>query len=102
MAKHIARYCVTSGLRGCYMPNSTSGPLVCETRRDLANAIREEIEAQGFPLATFGQADLRRRWAFIKRNGSSVAHFAIYHGAYEIAFHGLTEAEADAMEAEDN
>ena len=96
----IARYAVTTGLAGCYMPNASYGPIYCATRRELADAIRSEIEAQEFPASTFGQARLRRLWGFIARHGSSTAHFSIQHGAYEIAFHGLTEAEAEAMEAE--
>ena len=100
MAKPIARYSITTGLSGCYMPDSASGPFICHSRRELADAIRAEIEFQGFPAASFAQAKLRRLWGFIARNGSSVAHFSIEHGAHEIAFHGLTEEEAETMERE--
>lgn len=100
MPKPIARYAITSGLSGCYLPDSSGGPVICGTRRELADAIRYEIEFQGFPASTFNQVGIRNLWQFICRNGSSVAHFSVDHGAYEIAFHGLTEEEAEQMEAE--
>jgi hypothetical protein len=38
-------------------------------------------------------------WAFIKRHGSSSAHFTITHKGYELAFYGLTEEEFNTAEA---
>lgn len=100
MENHVARYAITSGLAGCYMPDNGPFSIECVTRRDLAAAIREEIEFQGFPKATFAQVNIRELWRFIRRNGSSAAHFRIAHNGREIAFHGLTEAEFDAMQAD--
>ena len=99
MPKPIARYSVTSGLAGCYMPDNVYGPFIFATRRELAASIMAEIEAQEFPRHTFAQANIRRLWGFIARHGSSTAHFSIQHGGREIAFHGLTEDETAAMEA---
>ena len=93
-----ARYSMTFGLSGCYMPDSYGGPYICSTRREIASIIRSELEAYDLPASRFREVRIARLWAFIKRNGSSVAHFALQHGANELAFHGLTEAEADEME----
>jgi hypothetical protein len=97
---HIAQYAMTSGLSGCYMPNSGPHLVTASTRKALADTIRAEIEAQGFPKCCFEQVKIRNLWRFISRNGSSVAHFTITHGSEEIAFHGLTEAEAAAFDVE--
>jgi hypothetical protein len=97
MKTPVARYAVTFGLSGCYLPDSHFGPIVCTTRRELMQTIRAEIESAGFPACTIRQVKATRLWQFIKRNGSSVAHFSVTHGAHEIGFHGLTEAEAEQM-----
>ncbi len=93
----IARYSITTGLAGCYLPNGGPYLMTARTRGELADSIREEITGQGFPKATFAQANIKELWGRIKRHGSSCQHFSIEHGAYEIAFHGLTEEEADNM-----
>lgn len=93
MAKHVARYAITSGLSGCYMPDNGPHVIECATRAELADYIRHEIAFQDWPKACFAQVRIRNLWGFIRRNGSSAAHFSINHGAYEIAFHGLTDAE---------
>lgn len=95
MAKQVARYIVTSGLSGCYMPDNSAGPFQCDTRRELASVIRSEIEAAEFPAACFAQVRLRNLWRHIARHGSSVAHFTITHAGREIAFHGITAEEFD-------
>ena len=98
--KPIARYCVTFGLRGCYMPDSNSGAMEFTTRRDLAAFIRSELEAFDMPAYLFNEVRINRLWSFIKRYGSSTAHFALHHGANELAFHGLTEDEFNADQSE--
>lgn len=100
MSRPIARYSVTFGLRGCYMPDSVSGPHAFATRSELAAFVRSEIEAFDLPKSAFQQVRLRRLWSQIARHGSSSAHFAIHHGANALEFHGLTEAEFNQMEAE--
>jgi hypothetical protein len=100
MARNVARYSVTFGLAGCYMPDSVSPPMEYATRKELAEAIKYEIEFFDLPKSAIRQVKLRDLWAHIKRHGSSSAHFAIYHGANALEFHGLTEAEA-AERAED-
>jgi hypothetical protein len=101
MPKPIARYSITSGLRGCYMPDSYGGAFECTTRRELMDAIRAEIEMMEWPTSAIRQVSARRLWSFIKRHGSSTAHFSITHGDYEIAFHGLTEEEYRQQSAEE-
>ena len=100
MSRTIARYAITFGLSGCYMPDSHSGPIECATRRELADAIRSEIEFYEFPKGKFADARIRNLWTFIKSRGSSVAHFSIEHKGYQIGFHGLTEDEAEGMRDE--
>lgn len=100
MAKQIARYSVTYGLSGCYMPDCQSGPVICSTRRELAAAIRSELETYELPASLFGEVGIRQLWRFIVRNGSSSAHIHLHHGANVLSFHGLTEAEAEEMDCD--
>lgn len=100
MSQKTARYNVSFGLSGCYMPDSIQGPYEFATRRALANFIREEIAQNDWPAYLAREVKIRNLWRFIARNGASVAHFAIKHKGYEIAFHGLTRAEFDAAERE--
>lgn len=101
MAKGIARYTVTNGLEGCYMPDSVSSPVEFRTRRDLVNDIRDEIELLGWPKSAIKQVKINRLWAHIKRWGSSSAHFSITRDGYELAYHGLTDAEYHAATKDD-
>lgn len=100
MSKPVARYAISHGLAGCYLPDNQSGPIIVHTRRDLANAIRSELEAYEMPASLFRQVRLLQLWRHIVRHGSSVAHFSLEHGGYSLTFHGLTEEEATAMEGE--
>lgn len=102
MAKHVARYTVTNGLAGCYMPDCHHGAIEFTTRKALADYIRYEIESLEFPANTFAQANLRNVWRHIARYGSSSAHFSIQHNGYELAFHGLTDAEFEQAQAEND
>lgn len=88
-----ARYCVTFGLQGCYMPDSNSGPIEFTTRRELASFIRSELAMYELPACLFRSVRIARRWSFIKRNGSSCAHFSLHHGDNVLEFHGLTQEE---------
>lgn len=92
-AATIARYAVTFGLAGLYMPDSHDGAHEFHTRRELADFIRGELETYDLPKTLFRDVNIRRLWGFIKRHGASTAHFTLYHGDHELAFHGLTEAE---------
>lgn len=91
--KNTARYAVTFGLSGCYMPDSYSGAYECATRADLANLIRSELRLYGLPASLFREVRIRKLWQYIKRRGSSVAHFAIVHKGHSLSFTGLTESE---------
>jgi len=87
---------VSFGLAGCYLPDSHGGVYEVTTRRELASIIRGEIEVYDLPACLFRDAHVRRLWKFIRRNGSSVAHFSLYHGDHVLAFNGLTQAEYEA------
>lgn len=94
----IARYSISFGLAGCYMPDTVGGPYVITRRRDLAALIRDELAFYGLPASLIRDVRVKRLWAHIKRHGSSSAHFSLTHGANALSFHGLTKAEAEAME----
>lgn len=100
MPRHIARYTVTSGLAGCYLPDSASGPMEFHTRKALASYIREELTSHDFPEHLFASVGIRGLWNWISRHGSSIAHFRIEHKGREIAFHGLTEDEFNEQSRE--
>ena len=89
----IARYAVTFGLAGLYIPDCHDGVYEFQSRSALAAFIRGELETYDLPKSLFRDAHVRRLWRFIKRHGSSSAHFTLYHGDHELAFHGLTEDE---------
>lgn len=91
--KHPAHYAVTFGLSGCYMPDSHEGFHEFHTRRELAEFIRGELEIFDLPKSLFREVRIRNLWRFIKRHGSSSAHFYLYHGHNVLSFYGLTESE---------
>jgi len=93
MAKHPARYAITYGLDGCYMPDSHAGAFEVHTRRDLAALIKAELETYDLPASLFSDVKIRRLWSFIARNGSSSAHFTLRHKGNALCFSGLTEQE---------
>jgi hypothetical protein len=98
----IWRYSVTCGLSGCYMPNSNFGPYSGTTRRELAGTIRDTLQMLDVAPSRARQVKLSRLWSFIKRHGSSTAHFNIDIGhGEELCFHGLTEAEYAEMSEAD-
>lgn len=101
MTKHVARYTVTNGLAGCYMPDSNSGAMEFETRKELADMIRWNLDSLGWPLSKFHEVNIRRLWRHIAKHGSSGAHFSLSHKGYELAFHGLTEEEFNADQSKD-
>ena len=78
------------------MPDSQNGPYVATTRAGLAGIIRAELKMYDMPACLFREVRIRKLWSFIRRNGSSVAHFHLDHGGYTLAFSGLTEAECRA------
>ena len=91
--KNPARYAVTFGMKGLYMPDSHDGAHIFHTRRKLAEFIRGELEMYDMPKSLFGEVRIKRLWRFIERHGSSAAHFSLCHKGHELAFHGLTAAE---------
>lgn len=102
MTTQIARYSVSYGLTGCYMPDITGGPYIFTTRRALANFIRDELATYEMPKSLFREVKINNLWSHITRHGSSAAHFYLRHGGNTLGFHGLTEAEAAEMEAEND
>lgn len=91
--KTIARYSIYQGMTGCYMPDSHYGAQEFTTRKELAAAIRDYLEYADLPACLFNDVKITRLWQFIKRNGSSSAHFNLSHKGYSLYFSGLTEEE---------
>lgn len=97
------------GLTGCYLDDSQGGAQEFNTRRELADAIRYELDTYDFPKAAFAEVGLRHLWGAIKRAGSASSYtFHIHHGAHCLSFYGLTEREyledranGDGAEADD-
>jgi len=99
--KHSAKYSVNFGLVGCYMPDSYSGAFECTTRKQLADAIRDELLRYDMPAYLFSDVRIKRLWQFTAKNGSSCAHFSLIHKGYALRFEGLTEEEyRDAVASE--
>lgn len=98
---HVA-YAVSFASAGCLPDNAPSGPYYCPTRRELADLIRDQLEAYDLPASRFASVGVRRLWRLICNAGSaSSMHFSIEGPVlYALHFEGLTEAEAEAMEAE--
>lgn len=92
----IARYSVNFGLAGCYMPDDVSGGMEFTRRTDLAEFIRDELRMHELPVSLFREVNIKRLWSFIKRHGSSTAHFTLYHKDCALRFVGLTEDEFNA------
>lgn len=95
---HTARYAVTFGLSGCYMPDSHLGAHEFTRRRDLVAFLRDALRDYDMPASALRSVRVRRLWRFIARHGSSSAHFSVTHGGHELAFHGLTKDEYLAAE----
>jgi hypothetical protein len=94
MSQAIARYTVTFGLTGCYLPDSVNPPCEYATRAELAQAIRDELAFYDMPACLFREVNIRRLWRAIQFAGSSSSyHFSLSHKAVTLSFHGLTEAE---------
>ena len=97
MTQKIARYAITNGLSGCYMPDCQHGAFEFHTRKDLASYIRSALAELDMPASLFKEVRISRLWSFIQHNGSSCAHFRLEHNGYELAFHGLTEDEFNSQ-----
>lgn len=91
--KNLARYSVSFGLAGCYLPDSYGGVYECSTRRELADIIRSELKVYDLPARLFREVRINRLWSFIKNHGSSSAHFNLHHKGHVLSFSGLTEDE---------
>jgi len=98
--KNSAQYSVSFGLSGCYLPDSQSGPYQFDRRKDLADFIRHQIEFYDLPKYLLRDVKISRLWSFIKRHGSSSAHFSLHHKGFCLSFHGLTNEEFSEMEGQ--
>ena len=100
MPNPIARYSVSFGLAGCYVYDTYSGPHITTTRKELASFIKGELDFYGMPKSYFKSVKITEMWKHIKRHGSSSLHFRLEYKGFQLSFHGLTEMEANSMEAE--
>lgn len=94
MSSTRAFYKVGFGLTGCYLDDNQSGAFEVNTRRELASAIRSELDVYEFPKSAFAEVGLRRLWSAIDHAKSASSYtFHIHHGANVLTFYGLTERE---------
>jgi hypothetical protein len=89
-----AYYKTGFGLAGCYLDDNQGGAQCFTTRRELADAIRYELDMYEFPKSAFAEVGIRRLWSVIA-NAKSASSFTFYihHGAHVLTFYGLTERE---------
>ncbi len=91
------------GLRGCYLPDSHGGYYAVTRRKDLVDAIRSELEMVGAPASAIRQVGIKRLWSQAKRFGTSCIHFTIDTSeGYGLNFHGLTDAEYQELERQND
>lgn len=82
------------GLAGCYLDDNQGGAQEFNRRRDLADAIRYEIQMYDLPASCFAEVNIRRLWRAIVNAGSASSFtFYLHHGANVLTFYGLTELE---------
>jgi hypothetical protein len=94
MSKIRAFYKTGFGLAGCYLDDNQGGAFEVNTRKQLADAIRDELAMYDLPASCFREANLRRLWGFIRNaRSASSATFYLHHGANVLTFYGLTERE---------
>lgn len=95
-----ARYAITYGMAGCYLPDTHEGAIQCDTRADLIATIKDRLEHYEMPASLLREVGVQRLWRYIQRHGSSVAHFTLTHKGFALSFHGLTLAEYRETETE--
>ncbi len=82
------------GLTGCYLDDNQGGAREVNTRRELADWIRSELEVYDIPKVCFAQVNIRRLWsAIVRARGASSFTFYVHHKANVLTFYGLTERE---------
>lgn len=91
-------FTLSHGLRGCYLPDSHGGAYMITRRKELADAIRSELEfhtdSPQQARRAFRDVGIKRLWSQAKRHGTSSIHFTIPTSeGYGLNFHGLTEDE---------
>lgn len=82
------------GLAGCYLDDNQGGAQCFTTRRELADAIRYELQTYDLPVSLFREVSIRRLWSAIVRAKSASSYtFHLHHKQYVLTFYGLTERE---------
>jgi hypothetical protein len=88
-----AYYCFSSGLPG-FLPDYQSGAMAFSTRRELAAAVRRELEMLDYPVTLFNVLKIRDLWRFIvKAKSASCAYASLRHRDRVFCLHGLTKDE---------
>ena len=102
-------FTLTSGLQGCYMPDSHWGPHAVSRRKDLIAAVRDTLEmlldqeGDRAVSSCMREVNWTKLWSQAKRYGTSSIHFCISTGEHTmLEFHGLTEDEFNEAEKEND
>lgn len=87
------RFYLSTGLSGCYLPDS-GHTYEATTRRELVSIVRHELEYQEFPKSKIAEFNLRQLWRNVQRykSGSSVHTYANHKGR-TMSLSGLTDKE---------
>lgn len=89
-------FTITSGLAGCYMPDSVDGPYMVTTRRELVDTFRAALDWNEFPKAKLHDIKWLEVWRHAKRHGLSVLTLSVEHKGRAVTLHGNTLAEYEA------
>lgn len=94
MSQTPYKFVILSGMAG-FMPNYNSGPLQANTRKELAEILREQLDMLDYPANRFNDfcvADIWRRVQAFK-SGSSVHSNCEPHQGETMFIQGLTDEE---------
>lgn len=69
-----AYYKTGFGLAGCYLDDSQGGAQCFTSRKELAEAIRYELEMYDLPKRCFAEVNIRRLWSAIVHAGSASSY----------------------------
>ena len=86
-----------------YMPDSSFGPYVCATRRELVETVDSVLRHLDCSQRARRQVDLVRVWREIQARGNGRAGFVIDDGVTRtrVHFHNMTPSEAEEWEGDD-
>ena len=91
------KFVVLSGMPGC-LPNYVSGPMIANTRKELADILRDELEMLDYPKNRFSDFKVKRLWRRLQmyKSGASLHSRCNTHNGEYMSIQGMTDAEYTA------